>query len=199
MALYGAGSMQEAFNEVAAEGGAFSAVGGGGRYYGGWTTTPTPGETAAVNALVADILSKYDVDEGMLRNMIQQVRNYDTFLMNGNNVAAYDMKKSLSPAEKKVFGYLRRRAHTWGSKPQRLTKAERDALKAKRTQARETTLYNLRHLADWTGSDPYSGTLSRTMGSYKFANSLAGIPRSKRYQAYPGIMTRRYRIKEEQP
>ena len=115
-------------------------------------------------------VSRFVIPPKELERALAAAFGYDSLLAQGEPGLARSLKQQYcdNPAHKTVFNYVRRKMHAGTSKPQRMTKAQRDAL---RTAALERRLAAQERLGapdfGWFGSNQYSGVGSRLTGNYK--------------------------------
>lgn len=166
-------------------------------YRGGWAapanalsrnfTLEQTGETQALDGVYNEILERYNFPPEIFRDLALKVYQYDTAMMRGDKAAIkwFSDWKNASPQRAKLFTYVRKKIHTYGSNPQKMNKAMRAALAANAAKAREARLAHLKlATTPWVGSNPYTGQRSRRAGTYKGLFQVP--PRQRNLTPYKG-------------
>jgi hypothetical protein len=157
--------------------------------------------TPELSAVIEDITSRYNIaDMRHLAEVLWYVYIYDTFLANGSTQAAWTLLQQVSgsPLEKRIFDYVRRKVHLGTSRPQKMTKSQREA----RTQAFYNAVTQRRNFLRqpgtlWVGSNPYIGQGHRTASTYRglhvgrWSEAMKNAARASRANLYGAFMTRK--------
>lgn len=116
-------------------------------------------------------VSRFVIPDGVLKPVLAAVYGYDSYLAQGEPALARDLKRGWidgNEAKKTVWNYVRRKMHAGLTKPERMTKIQREDLRAK-AAARRKAIQN--QLNDpnfaWFGSNPYTGQRSKVTGNYR--------------------------------
>lgn len=125
-------------------------------------------EWAGLQGVYADVASRYKITPELFRQFADKIYVYDTALMTGNEGVAQAVSKwkNEDPARKKFFSYLRKKIHTYGSSPQKLTRSQKVAIATSNAALRRANRAALAR-GPWVGSNQYTNNRSRTRGNYK--------------------------------
>lgn len=150
------------------------------RLRGGWARDAVWNADEGAVRLARDVENKYGLPAGTLDETMNNIHTYDTFLIYANPKGAKDFKDSLqmTPAQKKIWTYLRTKIHRGGTR-RTITRAMKDEARNQRAQ----NLWALQQ-GNWYGSDPYvNGELARRYAGLSAYRPRKTDPGYVRYQS----------------
>lgn len=115
-------------------------------------------------------VSRFKIPDKTLDTALAVAFGYDSLLAQGEPALAKKLKATYcsDPAQKTIFNYVRRKMHAGLTRPQKMNKVQRLALRqAALTRRRDAQEKLQRKDFPWFGSNPYTGEGSRLAGNYK--------------------------------
>lgn len=138
-----------------------------------------------VQAMRAEIMKRYGIADGTakadtLGKAIVMAFAMDTAMMTGDSERAKMLTDALKarPAFKKIYNYVRRKAHLGGTTKPKMSKADKQRMIARMRLGRLNRREALsKH--DWYGSDPYLPGTSTRAGTYRYLYPSTYTPRAR--------------------